>query len=145
MTETTTPTLSDTEREELRLLYSVSVGDIAFFKQQQWTVTNYAIGTYVALVAADKLLAAEPCTWAFWVLGGAVVGAAVAGVGVVRRLQRSIKVRRGRLSAVRSRFSDAFLDAWHQHKDEKDDIHLLLQAVVILGGLLSLVLVVASG
>lgn len=39
----TPPQLSDADREELRLLYQVTVSDIAFFKQQQWSISNYAL------------------------------------------------------------------------------------------------------
>jgi|KBSMisStandDraft_5_1062788.scaffolds.fasta_scaffold03142_11 hypothetical protein len=44
------------EDQELRLLYEVSVADLAFFRQQQWSIANYALLLYAALVGAVKLL-----------------------------------------------------------------------------------------
>jgi hypothetical protein len=40
---TPTAVLFPKDREELRLLYQTSGSDIAFFKQQQWSITNYAL------------------------------------------------------------------------------------------------------
>jgi len=31
------------DREELRLLYQVTAADLAYFKSQQWSVTNYTL------------------------------------------------------------------------------------------------------
>lgn len=47
---------NESEKSDLRLLYQISVNDIALFKQQQWRATNYAVLSYVAVVAA-----ASPC------------------------------------------------------------------------------------
>ena len=135
---------TDREHEELRLLYSTSVGEISFFKQQQWTVTNYAVAIYVGLVViAKQLIAKPPDTWKVFVLTATAVAVAIAGIGVIRLLQSSIEVRRNRLCMIRSRFSEAFRAAWTQQK-EKDDIQLLLYAVVVTGGVFSFWLLVGE-
>lgn len=36
-------TLTEADRAELHLLYTVSVSDIGGFKQQQWSVTSHAL------------------------------------------------------------------------------------------------------
>lgn len=38
------------DREELRLLYQVSVSDIAFFKQQKWWGINYILAIFAAIL-----------------------------------------------------------------------------------------------
>lgn len=141
MTAHQAPSLSDREHEELRLLYSVSVGDIAFFKQQQWIVTNYTVALYAGLVViANQLLTKPVANWKLLVLYVIAVAVAGAGVGVLSRLQSSIEVRRKRLSAVRDRLSEAFREAWDQKK-KSDDIVLLHRAVILVGVVISLWLI----
>jgi hypothetical protein len=144
MNSGSTQPVTDREHEELRLLYSASVGEISFFKQQQWTVTNYAVALYVGLIVIAKQLLTKPVTsWKVCVLSATVVAVALAGIAVVKLLQSSIEVRRNRLSAIRSRFSAAFVAAWTQQK-EVDDIHFLLHAVIVIAGVFSFWLLVAE-
>ena len=42
--------LSEADREELRLLYASSAADIALFTREQWWVTNYALAIDAALL-----------------------------------------------------------------------------------------------
>ena len=144
MDSDSTQPVSDRKHEELRLLYSASVDEISFFKQQQWTVTNYAVALYVGLVVIAKQLLARPlASWKLCVLSATVVAVAIAGVAIVRLLQSSIKIRRNRLSDIRSRFSAAFRAAWMQQK-EADDIHILLHVVIVIAGVFSFWLLVAE-
>ena len=48
--------VTEADRAELQLLYTVSVSDIAGFKQQQWSVTNHSLAIQAALVASGQLL-----------------------------------------------------------------------------------------
>jgi len=51
MTNGTAFKLDDASKEDLRILFQTTVSDIQFFKSKQWNTTNYAVLTYVALVA----------------------------------------------------------------------------------------------
>lgn len=116
-------TMEDSERngkyEELRLLYSVSVSDIAGFKQQQWHVTNYGLLLYAAIVSipkiVDNLLLNE-----FGVLYVASFGVMVAGWYLVGLLHKSIQERRARLVECRKLFTKEFMIAWRGGKSEEE-------------------------
>ena len=47
------------DRDELRLLYEVTVSDLTYFKTQQWSVANYCMLSYAALVGVATLLRAD--------------------------------------------------------------------------------------
>ena len=129
------------ENEELRMLYTVSAGDITFFKQQQWTVTNYAVALYVGFVVIATQLLTKPASgWKVVVLCVLTAAVAIAGLGALSLLQSSIEVRRNRLEAVRNGLSEAFRAAWTQNK-RGDDILLLHRAVVIAGAVISIWLI----
>jgi hypothetical protein len=125
--------LEDSDREELRLLYEVSVADIAFFKKQQWAATNYAVGAYAALlVIVHQWLSLPLKPWQVWpliVLGWAVC---IAGFATVSRLQNSILGRRTRMERVRVSFGTAFRDAWSIPKPT-DDTYWFLYAFLFVG------------
>lgn len=125
--------LDDHEREELRLLYQVSVSDIAFFKQQQWSATNYILAIYAAMLfIAYQLLEKPLTTWQQWLLVVLTWSATVGGVAVVLRLQNSILGRRTRLERVKKHFGKAFEHAWSIPKPP-DDNHWLLVAIMLVG------------
>ena len=122
--------VTETDREELRLLYTVSVGDIAFFKQQQWSVTNHGLALHVALVViAFQLLSRPLATGYVWLLVVLAWAVFVAAAAMVERLQTSIAGRRTRLDRVRAHFGKPFRDAWELAKP-KDDVHVLLLVVL---------------
>lgn len=127
------PPFTDKDEDELRLLYQVSITDIAFFKQQQWSVTNYTLAIHAALLfIAFRLLKDPLAVWQMWlliVLAWAVCGA---GLAVVERLQSSIIGRRTRLGRVRAHFGKPFTEAWSIPKPP-DDVHWLLLFVMLLG------------
>jgi hypothetical protein len=124
--------LTESDSEELRLLYNVSVADIAFFKQQQWAVTNHALVLHGAfLFIAYQVLVSPLQTWQLWLLIVLTWAVCIAGLGMVNRLQGSILGRRTRLERVRGHFGKPFNDAWTIQKP-KDDVHQLLFAVMLL-------------
>jgi hypothetical protein len=138
--QTTPPTppqdsCTPSDHEELRLLYQVSVADIAFFKQQQWSTTNYALSIHAALlVIAYQLLTDKTerlATWQGWLLVVLAWSVCVIGLSVVQRLQSSILGRRTRLERVRAKFGKAFAEAWSIPKPP-DDVHWLLVFVTLL-------------
>ena len=131
-TESVQECLTEPDREELRLLYNVSVTDIAFFKQQQWAVTNHALVLHGALLfIAYRVLAVLLVTWQLWLLIVLTWAVCIAGLGMVDRLQGSIHGRRTRLQRVRDHFGKPFNDAWAIQKP-KDDVHQLLFAIILL-------------
>lgn len=130
--ETETIDLKESDREELHLLYDVSVADIAFFKQQQWSVTNHALVLHAAfLFIAYQLLHTPLALWQVWLLVVLTWAVCIAGLGMVARLQGSILGRRTRLKRLRAYFGKPFIDAWTIQKPT-DDVYLLLIAVMLL-------------
>lgn len=135
--------LKSHDREELRLLYQVTVADLAFFKQQQWGITNYSITAQATLVLITYQLLKQPlAAWQLWLLVVLALGISTACLLVIRRLGRSIAARRQRLANVRARFGEPFNTAWLVPK-EKDDFQWLLVSVHVLSALVSGWLVLA--
>lgn len=105
--------------EELRLLYSVTVADIAGFKQQQWKITNYGLLLYVAIASVPKLF--EKLTQTefivLWLISLAVM---ISGWVLVWMFHASLKARWERLSEIRKRhFTEAFRSAWRGGRSEE--------------------------
>jgi hypothetical protein len=119
--------------EELRLLYSVTIGDLSYFKTQQWAVANYSLLIDGGLIGVAQLIHhLNRCDR--WLLAGLSIVAAVAAVAVLCKLQRSIDIRHERLRAIRSKFGAAFMAAWSA--EPKDDEYmnvgrLLIGAIVM--------------
>jgi len=125
--------LTSTDGEELRLLYQVSVADIAFFKKQQWSATNYAVGAYAALlVIVHQWLHSPLKSWQVWPLIVLSWAICISGYAVVSRLQSSILGRRTRLERVRAKFGRVFNEAWSIPKPH-DDTYWLLYAFMFVG------------
>lgn len=138
------PRLTESDAEELRLLYQVSVADIAFFKQQQWSATNYTLAIHAALLfIAYQLLKDALAIWQMWLLVVLACAVCVAGLAVVERLQSSILGRRTRLERVRAHFGKPFTEAWSIPKPP-DDVHWLLVFVVLLSAAVVTWLVLAK-
>lgn len=125
--------LESSDREELRLLYQVSVADIAFFKQQQWSATNYAVGAYAALlVIVHQWLPSPLKPWQIWPLIVLAWAVCIAGLAIVSRLQDSILGRRTRLERIRAKFGAVFREAWSIPKPH-DDTYWLLYSFMLVG------------
>jgi len=127
---------NDDEKQELRLLYEVSVKDLEFFKRQQWLVSYYAVLIYGTLFALARVTT----------LGELVFCLAVGGVALLSSvllliLEHSIGVRRDRLEAVRENFTQKFKDAWKAGK-KLGECHLVvaLMLFTLLGGSVSTIL-----
>lgn len=128
--------------EELRLLYSVTVADIAGFKQQQWKITNYGLLLYAAIASVPKLLDKLTQTEfvLLWLTSLAVM---ITGWVFVWMFHASLKARWERLTEIRKKyFTEEFRNAWRGGKSEEaapDDptnrISLLwfFQAVFVVG------------
>ena len=126
--------LTTNQHEELRLLYNVTAADLAFFKRQQWVVTNYALLLYAVIVAVGKQLLSAPVAAWEKILLGILAGATAISAGViVSQLQESIKVRRARLEKLRSQFSKEFQEAWAALEKPSDYVVPVLYAVIVIG------------
>ena len=125
------------DREELRLLYEVTVTDLSYFKTQQWAVTNYTLLIQGAVVGISQLLTQLQQSDRFLLSLLSALGAA-AGVTVLWKLQRSIGVRQSRLHATREEFSDEFKAAWAAETKGPEYVHsiYLLYATVAISALL---------
>jgi hypothetical protein len=121
--------------EELRLLYEVSVTDLEFFKRQQWSVTNYALLLYAAVVGVARLLDGGVSHLEKLVLCFVATGVAILAGYILWVLNNSIDVRKARLAAIRKNFSTTFHSAWsaRERDEEALSIYRSLLAVVVIG------------
>ena len=130
-------------QEELRMLYHITVSDLSYFKTQQWSVTNYSLLIYAALVGVAQLLnpTLNNCERLF--LSVLALATMAAGILVLRKLQTSILVRQARLDAARDNFSDIFKQAWAAETKSPEYVHSIyfLYATVIISGVLAVWLV----
>jgi hypothetical protein len=139
---TSTEITDSAERDELRLLYQTSASDIAFFKQQQFTITNYALTLQAGIVfVAYQVLKPPFAAFAFWSLLVLACAISFAGILVVSRLTVSISARRTRLERIREHFGPVFRAVWSVPK-EPDDFHWLLRAVLLVSAAISVWLIV---
>jgi len=132
--------IDEREAAELVLLYQVSVSDLAFFKQQQWSVSNYSLLVLAGLCGAMKLVVGPIDTVELIVLGALVLATAIGGSVMLWSLEAAIEVRRERLRAAREHFSDAFFRAWGTRGklDERVSVCWLLQIVLVAGAAVAL-------
>jgi hypothetical protein len=128
------------EHDELKLLYQACVSDLAFFKQQQWSIANYALLLYGALVAAVKLLQPPIRELEPIVLQLLVVATAITASIVLWKHEAAIGVRRTRLAALRNELSQRFNRAWETEgkRDELVSVACVLQAALVVGALVAL-------
>jgi hypothetical protein len=134
--------LTEADRAELHLLYTVSVSDIGGFKQQQWSVTSHALAIQAALVAVGQLLKEPLGNWERWLLIVLVGITAAVGGSVLFRLHRSIEERRERLRRVRAHFGKPFIDAWSVCK-QPDHVYIFLALALVIAALIASWLLVA--
>jgi hypothetical protein len=119
-------------REDLRLLYEITVSDLSYFKTQQWSVTNYCMLSYAALVGVATVLPGGLNVGDRVVLVLFALGVCVSTISVLRKLQTSVGIRQSRLDSIRENLGDAFLRSWsaeYKPKERLHAIHLLLSAV----------------
>ena len=135
--------VAESDLQSLLVLYQVTVADIAFFKQQQWMVMNYAVGLEGALITVIyTLLNAPPDVigiWALILLACAIQGCAFLAL---TRLKNSIKGRRDRLEQTRELLGRVFVQAWAIAK-EPDDFYFLFISVLLAIWCVTLWLIIA--
>ncbi|MGX7850916.1 hypothetical protein [Pseudomonas aeruginosa] len=121
--------------DELRLLYTSCVSEVAGFKQQQWNVTNCGLLSYAAIASLPKLVASKLVWWELAVLYALAIAVLIVGWYLVGVLDASIKLRRARLEAVRKHFTREFRDARlaGQPEEKKLNLSWFFRAVFIAG------------
>ncbi|MDA8339001.1 MAG: hypothetical protein M0Z70_06855 [Nitrospiraceae bacterium] len=124
--------VSDREHEELKLLYQVSVSDLAFFKRQQWNIANYTLLLYAALVGIAQLLRPSSTCCAELLISLLATVVFVVAVWVLWQLKRSIEVRRERLRKIRADFTERFNKAWQADKTTNDALILFVVLIGVL-------------
>ena len=136
--------IADIDRQALSVLYQVTAADIVFFKQQQWTAMNYAVGLDAALVASStQVLKGSASAWAVWSLVLLACSIPLAALLALKRTRNSIEARRTRLEQTRSLLGPAFLEAW-QVKKEEDDFYFLFLFVLAVTSTVTLWLVLQA-
>lgn len=110
--------IDDRTHAELLALQQIAAADIAFFKQQQWQVTNYGLLLYSAIVAAPKLLT-EISTVEYSVLWIVALTVLLAGLYSLKDLEKSLVKGRDRLPEARKYFTQISLKAYAAGGDPK--------------------------
>ena len=134
--------------DEIRVLYSASIAEVAGFKQQQWQVTNYGLVLFATIASATRFLGSSIEPYEYIILGLAALAVHVSGLVLIGVLASSIQGRRERLTHIRTAyFSEAFRDAWragkpaneaHDRPDEKVQLRVLFRSVYWAGFLSTL-------
>lgn len=101
---------SESTREDLRMLYQVTVSDLTYFKTQQWSVTNYALLILAGVIGVAQFLSLS-CSDRI-ILSSLIITVTISSIFVLFKLQQSIKVRQSRLEEVRYNLSESFQQAW---------------------------------
>jgi len=148
-TEPTDPT--DDEAQDLRLIFEHSTNEIRFLKSQQWTITNYVVAIYVAVLAVSSILESNfscgvlPCEHYFLAIAAAL--AMIVGISIVRRIDKDLTKNRKRVDRSIAGLSQAFRDALVPVQiavREKTSVRIsaALKAVILFGGLVVIYLIV---
>jgi len=119
-------------KEDLHLLYEVTVSDLSYFKTQQWAVANYCMLSYAALVGVATILPGGLAPLDRWVLFGFAFAAALSSLFVLKKLQTSVTIRQSRLDDLRERLGGEFFRSWsaqYKPKERLHAIHILMAAV----------------
>lgn len=120
------------DKDDLRLLYEVTVSDLSYFKSQQWAVANYCMLSYAALVGVATLLPGGLGAMDRFVLSAFALAACASSLFVLRKLQASVAIRQARLDHLRDNFGSDFLRSWsaqYKPKERLHAIHVLLAAI----------------
>ncbi|MFC5474892.1 hypothetical protein [Paraherbaspirillum soli] len=128
--------------DELRLLYTSCVSEIASFKQQQWHVANYGLLLYAAIASMPKFVAAKMTELELFLSYVGTFAVLAAGWYLVGLLASSIQERRRRLTKVRTHFTSEFMNAWRAGRlesevpdlpQEKPDLLWFFRTVFVVG------------
>ncbi len=133
-----TDDLANDHQAELRLLYQITVSDLAYFKTQQWSITNYAFLLLAGVAGLRQLLGSNIHDWERYGLCGLVATVAISGFIMLQKLQDSIRVRQSRLDATREMLSPIFDKAWATEVKGPEYFHSIwfLHGAIALGAII---------
>ncbi len=114
-------------------MYQVTVSDLAFFKQQQWTVTYYCLLLYGAVVGLSTQLKNKGALLSSILIVGIVL-TVIFGCHLLSKFEHSIDVRKDRLKAIRGKFSREFSAAWAAREKEEDYRSVLVVMLLMVLG-----------
>jgi hypothetical protein len=95
-------------RAELLALYQVTTQDLAFFKSQQWSLTNYGLLGLAAIAGIPQLSGLRVTPLGTTLLCAIAAAVAATTAWFLWRLHRSIEERRNRLDRVYAMLSSEF-------------------------------------
>jgi hypothetical protein len=134
--------------DELRLLYSTAISEIAGFKQQQWHIANYGMLLYAAIASSPRLFSSKLDCLEIGALAISAIVVFIAGWMLIGMFTASIHVRRERLTFIRNNyFTVEFKQAWRAGKsieempdlpEEKAQLQPLFRSVFAIGLLVTL-------
>jgi hypothetical protein len=127
---------STIDREAQLLLYQITVGDLTYFKSQQWSLTNHCFLLIAAVVGTQQLLGGSIAPWERYVLSGLSVLIVVAALVLLSELQDSVVVRQARLDATREKLGLEFYASWAAKAKETEYVHAIwiLRSAILAGG-----------
>jgi len=117
--------------------YADTMSNLAFIKQQQWTVTNYV----VLLIAALFALHGRASPGGLWIMGGLVLLTGGYGLYLLMKMQAGLLKFRRRMAAINARFFTPEEREWLAISDKPKS---MFHDVGFLVGL-SAVIVMAAG
>lgn len=123
--------------DALELLYTDSIENIRLYKQQQFSITNYAIATYVAIVALfDRLK--NPTDFEKGLLTSVAIVVFTVGTALIFSFHCSMVGSRKRMAKIRESFDDRSKEAWNAHDkpDHASCRHNIVIAITLTGVLL---------
>ena len=82
---------SMSESEELRLLYQITAADLAYFKTQQWSVTNYTLLLFAGVVGVAQMLKPNVTAIDRIVLVTVTIFVATSALVILAKLQKSVR------------------------------------------------------
>tara|TARA_Y100000589_G_scaffold321902_1_gene353994 strand:+ start:609 stop:1046 length:438 start_codon:yes stop_codon:yes gene_type:complete len=116
--------------DNIRLLYTVSVSDIANFKQTQWYILNQSLVLFGALATIEHSFEfGSGNNNVIFVIAGFLIW--LAGCGLLQRLDGSIEARRERLKNCRLKLGDKFIKAW-KTKHSGDSLLWFFESILML-------------
>jgi len=123
-------------------LQELAAADIAFYKEKQWNVANYALLLDTAIIAAAKLVISPVSPAERTGLWLAALAVAVAAVIVLHDLDRTLAKGRDRIAESRKYFNEISLKAYAcggdpnkalERSGDKPSLKRLFQLAVIVG------------
>lgn len=138
MTESNTDTepevTTEAERAELLVLYQVNTQDLANFKDQQWTLTNYTLIAFAAIIGIPQIPAIEISICGRLILCGIATIVALLATWLIWRLRTSIEDRRKRNERIFPRLTPAFRAArGHKTVISSTEIYVFLVLFLLIG------------